>query len=255
MNSFAEMLAQGAASAWLFVPTALVLGALHGLEPGHSKTMTAAFIVAVRGTIPQAILLALAATVSHTAVVWGLALLALTYGKELHWEAGDPYFQILTGAIIIGLALWSAARTWRARRRRTPAVHGHPHDGHEPEDRHAHAHAREINEGLAGRTVTTAQIILFGLTGGLLPCPGAIAVLLLCLQLQRFSLGLVLVLSFSIGLALTLMASGVLAAWGARQVARRWKRLDAIASRAPYGASAVLVLLGLYVGTRGLLAL
>ena len=59
MPTFAELLQQGAAHAWLFVPSAILLGALHGLEPGHSKTMMAAFIIAIRGTMWQAVLLTL----------------------------------------------------------------------------------------------------------------------------------------------------------------------------------------------------
>lgn len=69
MTPFADLLQQGTTPAWLFLPTAVLLGALHGLEPGHSKTMMAAFIIAVRGTIPQAILLGLSAMVSHTIVI------------------------------------------------------------------------------------------------------------------------------------------------------------------------------------------
>jgi len=69
MTPFAELAQQNAAAPWLFIPSAILLGALHGLEPGHSKTMMAAFIVAIRGTIPQAALLAVTATISHTAVV------------------------------------------------------------------------------------------------------------------------------------------------------------------------------------------
>ena len=68
MTPFADLLAQGTAHAWLFIPSAIVLGALHGLEPGHSKTMMAAFIIAVRGTVRQAVLLGLCATLSHTPV-------------------------------------------------------------------------------------------------------------------------------------------------------------------------------------------
>ena len=74
MPSFAELIQQSSAHAWLFIPSAILLGALHGLEPGHSKTMMAAFIVAIRGTVTQAVLLGLAATVSHTLIVWGIAL-------------------------------------------------------------------------------------------------------------------------------------------------------------------------------------
>lgn len=69
-----QMLQQGSTNLWLFIPSAVVLGALHGMEPGHSKTMIAPFIIAARGTVWQAILLGLAATLSHTAVVWAIAL-------------------------------------------------------------------------------------------------------------------------------------------------------------------------------------
>jgi nickel/cobalt transporter (NicO) family protein len=58
MTPFAELLQQGAGHAWLFIPSAILLGALHGPEPGpepgHSKTMMAAFIVAIRGTVKHA---------------------------------------------------------------------------------------------------------------------------------------------------------------------------------------------------------
>ncbi len=83
MNDFTSLLQQG--NAWLFIPSAILLGALHGLEPGHSKTMMAAFIVAVRGTLKQAVLLGLAATVSHTAVVWLIAMAGLWFGRG--WNA------------------------------------------------------------------------------------------------------------------------------------------------------------------------
>src|SRR5882724_6147533 len=69
MTSLNELVSQGASNAWLFIPSAIVLGALHGLEPGHSKTMMAAFIIAIRGTVRQAVLLGVSATLSHTAVI------------------------------------------------------------------------------------------------------------------------------------------------------------------------------------------
>ena len=146
-------------------------------------------------------------------------------------------------------------RLWREQRRRRWHHHAHSHGPHGAEDAHARAHALEIGERFADRKATTAQVVLFGLTGGLLPCAAAVTVLLLCLQLQRFWLGVALVSCFSIGLAMTLTMSGVLAAWGAQQAARRWKGFDALVARAPYGARVVLIGLGLYVTIRGLLAL
>src|SRR3954470_17915306 len=100
MLSFSELLQQGTAHAWLFIPSAILLGALHGLEPGHSKTMMAAFIIAVRGTVTQAILLGCAATVSHTAVVWAVALIGMRLGSQWNAETSEPYFQVASAALI-----------------------------------------------------------------------------------------------------------------------------------------------------------
>src|SRR6478735_8233142 len=113
MPSFAELIQQGSAHAWLFIPSAILLGILHGLEPGHSKTMMAAFIVAIRGTVTQAILLGLAATLSHTLIVWAIAIGGLTRWRGLSAEAVEPYFQLASAAIVVTMALWMI---WRARR-------------------------------------------------------------------------------------------------------------------------------------------
>src|SRR6516162_4270615 len=106
MPTFSDLLAQGTSHAWLFVPSAILLGALHGLEPGHSKTMMAAFIVAVRGTVQQAILLGLAATASHTAIVWIVALGGTYLFEGLRPEASEPFLQLASGIVIVGVALW-----------------------------------------------------------------------------------------------------------------------------------------------------
>jgi nickel/cobalt exporter len=113
-------------------------------------------------------------------------------------------------------------------------------------DSHEREHALDIERRFAGREVTTGQIVLFGLTGGLIPCPASITVLLLCLQVGRIALGAALVLSFSIGLALTLVFVGVAAAVGVRHAVSRWPGFDALASRAPYLSSALVALVGLY---------
>jgi len=354
MTSLTDLLQQGTAHAWLFVPSAILLGALHGLEPGHSKTMMAAFIIAVRGTITQAVLLGLAATLSHTAVVWVIAFGGQYLGREWGGEAAEPYFQIASAVIIMGIALWMAWRTWHEQH------HDHSHHHHleegyditarngvfklevfedgvpprwrlsrikgvlpslqnvsvetirpdgtrqmftlvnrndllesveeipEPhaftarlhirgtagtevheavfeendhdrddmnlgdeDDAHARAHAEDIRRRFAGRQVTTRQIVLFGLTGGLIPCPAAITVLLLCIQLKQFSLGFALVVCFSIGLAITMVLAGVLAALSVKHVASRWSGFSSFARQAPYASSALIVLVGLYTGWLG----
>lgn len=113
MTDLASLLQQSSAHAWLFVPSAILLGALHGLEPGHSKTMMAAFIVAIRGTVFQAVVLGLSATISHTAIVWAVALLGLYFGQDLSGERSEAYLQLASGFIILGVAAWMIWRTWR----------------------------------------------------------------------------------------------------------------------------------------------
>ena len=266
MPSFAELLQQSSAHAWLFIPSAIVLGILHGLEPGHSKTMMAAFIVAIKGTVGQAVLLGLAATVSHTIVVWGIALAGMYVWQGLDAEAVEPYFQMASALVIVGIALWML---WRIRqdqtRERHHHGHGHPHDHHHAhshdeeaalqnitgESAHELAHAREIERRFSTSDVTTGQIVMFGLTGGLIPCPAAITVLLLCLQLKEFALGTVLVLCFSIGLAITLVAVGAAAALSVGHAARRWTWFATMARRAPYLSSFLMILVGLYMGLHG----
>jgi nickel/cobalt transporter (NicO) family protein len=280
-------------SDWLYFPTALVLGALHGLEPGHSKTMMAAFIIAVRGTVRQAVLLGLAATLSHTVIIWVIVALTLLFKDQIQAEHFEPWMHMISGALVIFLSCWMA---WRIRRESRPHAHahhpghehphaeehahrhdhadhrhdhehGHPrnhgHDHHgqhhahphehphdhdlahlEADDAHAREHAEDIRRRFAGRTVTTGQIVLFGLTGGLLPCPGAITVALLSLQANQAVLGFALVVAFSLGLALTLVGVGAAAAWGAGHASRRFGFFRRWAPRLPYLSVAVLLLIG-----------
>ncbi|WP_068088454.1 nickel/cobalt efflux transporter [Novosphingobium rosa] len=287
MTNLTELLQQGATHSWLFIPTAILLGALHGLEPGHSKTMMAAFIIAVRGTVRQAVLLGLAATLSHTLVVWLVALGGMWLLGGLNAQSTEPYFQLASGLMIAAMALWML---WRIRREQHGhhhhdhehdhhhhhgRSHGHHHHDHEHHDHHhapamtadeehglelvtghhadAHerAHAEDIRRRFASRNVTTGQIVIFGLTGGLVPCPGAITVLLLCLQLKRLVLGAVLVLGFSVGLALTMVSSGVIAALSIKHIARRWDGFGDLVRRAPYASGLLILVVGLYVAVHG----
>ncbi len=289
MNEFTQMLQQGNSSVWWFIPSAVALGALHGLEPGHSKTMMAAFIIAVRGTVGQAVLLGLAATLSHTAIVWAVAMGGLYFGGQWDAASSEPYLQLVSAALIAATALWMAYRTWlqglpytHDHRHEHPhshdhdhdhvhvhvhghghgATHGHAHgaahthitstaDAEQGMDAHARAHAQEIAQRFASGHATNGQILIFGLTGGLIPCPASITVLLLCLQLKQVALGATLVLSFSVGLALTMVASGVLAAWSVGQATRRWSGFGAWAAKAPYISTVLMLLLAAWMAGEG----
>ena len=276
MPDLASLIRQSVGNTWLFVPTAILLGALHGLEPGHSKTMMAAFIIAVRGTVRQAVLLGLAATASHTLVVWAVALGGMWLVGRIDTGSTESWFQLGSGVLIVAIALWMLCRTRREQTRLDP--HGHEHDYHrhhhdhhhhhdrdndDPDepgldvalggvmDAHERAHAADVRRRFADRNVSTGQIVLFGLTGGLIPCPGAITVLLLCLQVKRLVLGAALVLCFSIGLAITMAASGMIAAISVRQIAKRWTGFGELVRKAPYFSGGLILLVGLYVAIDG----
>jgi len=121
----------------------------------------------------------------------------------------------------------------------------------EHQDAHELAHANDIRRTFADRNVTTGQIVMFGLTGGLIPCPASVTVLLLCLQLKQFTLGAALVLCFSLGLAITLTAVGAAAALSVQHVSRRTAWFGTVARRAPYLSSALIILVGLYTAYQG----
>ena len=131
MPDFLQALQSGATHLWLFIPAAILLGALHGLEPGHSKTMMAAFIVAIRGTIGQAVLLGLSAAISHSLIIWVLAAAALHYGSQWDAEQIEPYLQLGSAAAILLLALWMYLRTRRDLRQAAEHPHDPPHLHHE----------------------------------------------------------------------------------------------------------------------------
>lgn len=233
---------------------ALVLGALHALEPGHSKTMMAAYIVAIQGTVSQAVLLGVSAAFSHSIIVWALAFAALTWGNALIGEQLEPYFIIVSGVIVLGIAAWML---WQTRSR----THGHHHDhGHHHHhdhdledlddahlDAHARFHAAEIRNRVAAGKVGTWQTILFGLSGGLIPCPAAITVFILCLHLDRVTLGVTLVSAFSIGLAIMLVAIGIVAAVGLKFVSSRNSRLDRLLQAAPWISVALIAVVGIAI--------
>ncbi|MCQ7057453.1 nickel/cobalt efflux protein RcnA [Escherichia coli] len=287
MGEFSTLLQQG--NAWFFIPSAILLGVLHGLEPGHSKTMMAAFIIAIKGTIKQAVMLGLAATLSHTAVVWLIALGGMYISKAFTAQAVEPWLQFVSAIIILGTALWMFWRTWQGEQNwltQTHHEHDHDHEHHhhehhehhnhdddhhhhhdhdhdhaalagltegskEYQDAHERAHATDIQRRFQGKEVTNGQILLFGLTGGLIPCPAAITVLLICIQLKAFTLGATMVLCFSLGLALTLVTVGVGAAISVQQAAKRWSGFNTLARKAPYFSSALIGMVGLYMGIHG----
>jgi nickel/cobalt exporter len=141
--------------------------------------------------------------------------------------------------------------------------HEHPHDlvagcahhSHDSEDAHAKAHANQIEAQLSSGRASAGQVIWLGLTGGLVPCPAAVTILILCLHLQQFRLGVGIVGAFSVGLAITLIAIGVAAAWGVVVARRRSSRFEALFGAAPYISVLLIAILGVIMLGSGILHL
>lgn len=112
-----------------------------------------------------------------------------------------------------------------------------------------------MEQRFAGRHVTKAEIIWFGITGGLLPCPSAIAVLLICWQIKATTLGVFMVLAFSLGLAIALVAVGVAAAWGVAKAGARLDMGGGWLRYAPHVSSGIVLLLGIGMTVRGAMML
>jgi nickel/cobalt exporter len=245
MPDIATIIEGSAAHAWLYLPVAILLGAMHALEPGHAKSLMAAYIIATRGTAPQAIVLATSATVGHTIVVWGLAIAALALGQRYIVDQAEPWLTALSGILIILLAL---RMFWAL-----PGHHHHDHSHHHHDHEHDHVHYGHSHEPAVVRgNVTTGQIIWFGFTGGLVPCPAAIAVLLICIQLKAFALGVAMVAAFSLGVGLTLIAVGLTVVWGAGKLSKAWPSFDRVARRLPYLSAGLMLIVGFIMTAAGL---
>jgi nickel/cobalt exporter len=250
--NLAQIIQASAAHAWSYLPVAVVLGALHALEPGHAKSLMAAYIVAIRGSSGQAALLGLSAAAGHTIVVWILAVAALLFGQNLIAEQAEPWLTLLSGVLVVLLAVRMFLRLRSGGQHHHGNHHHHDHHSHHHDHSHDHGHSPQHPQPKAG--ASSADIIWFGFTGGLLPCPVAIAVLLACIQLKQFTLGVAMVAAFSVGLAATLIAIGITASLASKKASTTWPWLDRIAQRLPYLSAGVVMILGLVMTAFGLQA-
>ena len=239
---------------------ALALGALHALTPGHGKTVVAAYLVGSRGTSWHAIVLGTVVTLTHTGSVFLLGILTLAASKYFLPTAVIPFLEILSGALILGLGvylLWQRFIYWRNSRKQKgpqqkhisltpkstvkkpvgsvqvqtmkPGMHHHG-DGK--------MHSHDVPE-----TITWRSLIALGVSGGLVPCPDAIAILLVAIAINRILLGLALILSFSLGLAVVLIIIGLLMV-NSRRLFDRMGFLDRFAPALPVVSAVIVVILG-----------
>jgi len=202
---------------------ALFWGMAHALSPGHGKTIVTAYLVGQRGTPRHAALLGLIVTVTHTIGVFALGLVTLALSQFIVPDQLYPWLNLVSGLLVVGIGAAVLRARWLHRRAHT---HGHHHHHH-------HHHDLEGETGMR-------SLFAVGVSGGLLPCPSALVVLLAAISLHRVAFGLVLILAFSTGLALSITGIGLVAVL-ARSVFRR-RSFDGRLIRLLPAASALVIL-------------
>ena len=239
----------------LAVALAMALGALHAVAPGHGKTVMAAYLVGLRGTVRDAAVIGATVTLTHTAGVLALGLLLGT-ARALAPERLYPWLGITSGLLLALLGVGVLRRV-------LGQGHSGDHDHHHDHD-HPHGHGHDYHQHDHGHThgrPRPRDLVTLGFAGGLAPSPSALVVLLAATALGQAVLGVVLVLAYGAGMALTLTAAGLLLVRAAGPV-RRWRArrqpstgrplpwLGRAARLAPAGTAGLIMLGGLGLALR-----
>ncbi len=225
-DPFAELInlpISGPVSLLLALLAAFVWGGAHALSPGHGKTIVAAYLVGSRGSARHALFLGLTTTLTHTAGVFILGLITLFASRYILPEELYPWLGVLSGLLVVGIGvsmIWQRLRPART----TAHVHhdqAHDHSHDHPHTHSDHPHSHEVHShgdhshshlppGSDGAPITWRSLLALGVSGGLLPCPSALVVMLGAIALQRVAFGLLLIVVFSFGLASVLTLIGIL---------------------------------------------
>jgi nickel/cobalt transporter (NicO) family protein len=208
-------------------------GMAHALSPGHGKTIVAAYLVGRRGTPWHAAALGGIVTATHTIGVFALGLITLALSQFIVPETLYPWLNLLSGVMVVAIGL----TVFRSRLRHR-SVHAHGHDDH-----HHHDHEHEQ----LGR----GSLLAVGVSGGLLPCPSALVVLLAAISLHRVAFGMILIVAFSAGLALSITGIGLVAVL-AKQVFRRASFDGRLIRLLPAASALVILVAGLAMTARAL---
>ena len=261
-TAFTELVAT---SGWGFgivvmaLAVAAVLGAFHALEPGHGKTVVAAYLVGSRGTAGHAVLLGLIVTASHTAGVYLLGGVTFYASQYVVPERLYPWLGVGSGLTVAVLGAILFLRRYVG----SDAQQGHHHHhAHSHPGGHAHSHGRfervhppgEVQDHGPVATLSLRELVALGVTGGIVPCPAALVVLLSALSLRRVGFGLLLIVAFSLGLAAVLVTLGILMVYARRLMSRFRKEGPLLTRWLPLASSVVITLLGIGIAVQSLIS-
>jgi nickel/cobalt transporter (NicO) family protein len=208
-------------------------GMAHALSPGHGKTIVAAYLVGQRGTPWHAAALGAIVTATHTIGVFALGLVTLALSAFIVPEQLYPWLNLVSGVLVVAIG----ATVFRSRFR---------HRGHTHDDHHSHASEPGPEKGPSRQS-----LVAVGITGGLLPCPSALVVLLAAISLHRVAFGMLLIVAFSAGLALSITGIGLVAVY-AKQIFKRASFEGRLVRLLPAASALVILAAGLAMTVRAL---
>lgn len=238
----------------LALASALVFGAFHALAPGHGKTVVAAYLVGSRGTARHAVLLGVVVTFTHVIAVFLLGVIVLSASKSIVPERVYPWLGFVSGILIVAIGLWQFVQRFAAVQMKEHSHGGvaHSHSGGWFNHDHTHGpggHTHEIPD-----RITLTSLITLGVSGGIVPCPSALVVMLSAIALKRIALGLTMIVFFSVGLAATLIAIGLVTLYARRLLDRfDWESDRSLLRKLPIVSSALIAALGFVIAIQSLM--
>jgi nickel/cobalt exporter len=242
-SRFTELISTHAAlSFWFLLSAGLIaagLGALHALEPGHGKTIVAAYLVGSRGTAAHAGLLGLVVTASHMAGVYALGIATLYASRYIVPDQLYPWLGAISGLSVACIGVIVFLRHW------TGESADHSHAVGESHSHWFSSPAKTPTPPRPDRPLALRELCILGITGGIVPCPAALVVLLSAFSLHRIGFGLFLITAFSAGLAFVLVMAGLIVVYAKRTITSRIRFNNRIVANLPLLSSACMIVMGL----------
>ncbi|BCL40181.1 nickel/cobalt transporter [Nostoc sp. MS1] len=241
----------------IFIALAIAFfwGGLHALSPGHGKTVVGAYLVGSRSKPQHALFLGLIMTITHTSGIFALGLVTLGTSQFILTEQLYPWLSVVSGVLVtvIGLNLLigrlQGTQVFHSHNR--DLRHHHSHDPHH-HHHHDHNHVHHEHSHLDVSSMNWSSILALGISGGLLPCPSALVVLLSAIALGRIGFGLALVSAFSLGLAAVLTGIGLILVYAKERFEHLPLQIPKI-KMLPVASALCITLIGLGITTQALL--
>ncbi|MCW5318495.1 high-affinity nickel-transporter [Nostoc sp. KVJ3] len=244
---------------------AFLWGGLHALSPGHGKTIVGAYLVGSRSNAQHALFLGLIMTITHTAGIFALGLVTLGTSQFILTEQLYPWLSVLSGVLVtvIGLNLFIS----RLQGTQVSHSHDHVHSHQHSQDLHHHHH-QTLDDSLPlryhhnhehshlpphGASMKWSSLLALGISGGLLPCPSALVVLLSAIAMGRVGFGLALVSAFSLGLAAVLTGIGLILVYAKDRFEHLSFQIPRI-KMLPVASALCITIIGLGITSQALLA-